>query len=116
MSKFDDERATRQEAKLVSEEKIYTLEKPAEVCVKQASPVERLADAHWEYVKGLLELYCKDAKIMESTEYHYKTAFIHGYKHGQEEYIKQNKACTNNPWKELFRKPIDTDTNFIDEP
>jgi len=33
---------------------------------------KKLADEHWEWLSKLLE-------------YVYKTAFIHGYKHGQED-------------------------------
>lgn len=43
--------------------------------------VEKLIDDHWEYVKGVLESYKEDLDIGEIA-FHYKTAFLHGYKHG----------------------------------
>ena len=42
----------------------------------------QLADEHWGYVKELLELH--DASQVRTVGWHYRTAFIHGYKHGQE--------------------------------
>jgi len=45
---------------------------------------KKLADEHWAYVGGLLEL--REGPInIRLVEYVYKTAFAHGWKHCQEE-------------------------------
>jgi hypothetical protein len=43
---------------------------------------EKLANDHWEYVKETLIVH--SAENIEIAEYHYKTAFVHGFKHGVE--------------------------------
>lgn len=48
---------------------------------------KELADAHWQYVEGVLEKAfgaCAHGR-MEEIGFHYKTAFEHGYKHGLED-------------------------------
>lgn len=47
---------------------------------------EILANEHWKYVKELLDAHCEDDENIERIGFHYKTAFIHGYKHGREDY------------------------------
>jgi len=42
----------------------------------------KLADAHWEYVKSVLEAHSEDENVIEKIGFHYKTAFVHGHKHG----------------------------------
>jgi hypothetical protein len=49
-----------------------------------------LVNAHWSYVEGLLKMHGQEEfdkgpgkKALSIIEYHYKTAMIHGYKHGQ---------------------------------
>ena len=51
---------------------------------KELSEAERQAELHWAYVKGVLALYLASESIIQQAAYHYKTAFIHGWKHGQE--------------------------------
>lgn len=46
--------------------------------------VKNLADAHWSYVKELIEQHDSEADI-ETIGFHYTTAMIHGYKHGMED-------------------------------
>jgi len=59
---------------------------------------KKLAHDHWAYIqktlekqnKNMCEIFQKpDQKLldvaMEIIEYHYKTAFIHGYKHGKKD-------------------------------
>jgi len=59
---------------------------------------KELAHDHWNYIQKTLEkqneIMCEifqkpDQKLldvmMKIIEYHYKTAFIHGYKHGKED-------------------------------
>jgi len=55
------------------------------------SKLETLAQKHWEYVAQTI--FAHTGVAMEDRDYiickhHYITAFIHGFKHGQEESIK----------------------------
>jgi len=52
---------------------------------------KKLADEHWDYVKAMLEVEMREDDFISSRElyleaagFHYKTAMIHGYKHGYE--------------------------------
>ena len=48
--------------------------------------IKKLVDEHWKYIEGLLMVHGETPeKNMRVIEYHYKTAMLHGYKHGQEE-------------------------------
>ena len=49
---------------------------------KQQNP-ESLADAHWDYVKAVLEHAGETPEIIGIIGFHYRTAMIHGYKHGR---------------------------------
>jgi len=61
---------------------------------------KRLAEEHWGYVEGLIELILKGEQkavfsvskeyLMELLKFQYIEAFIHGYKHGVEDF----------PWQE----------------
>ena len=43
----------------------------------------KVAHEHWNWIEGLAELFLDvDEKEMKIREYLYKTAFMHGYKHG----------------------------------
>jgi len=44
-----------------------------------------LADAHWSYVEELLMAHQVQAQKVDEAKFHYKSAFIHGYKHAMEE-------------------------------
>jgi hypothetical protein len=53
--------------------------------------LSKMVDAHWEYIESLLEReipkeisFSKDQYI-HRVGFHYKTAMIHGYKHGLED-------------------------------
>ena len=50
---------------------------------QRSSEVDRLIKDHWAYVKGVLER-AGTGSVMIEIEYHYKTAFWHGFKHGFE--------------------------------
>lgn len=52
--------------------------------------IKELADAHWKYVESVLEQHGAGIYEMELCEFHYKTAFIHGFKHGVE-YAEESK-------------------------
>ena len=45
---------------------------------------ERLAEDHWEWINGVLNTLPVIPFNQETLEYVYTTAFVHGYKHGQE--------------------------------
>lgn len=51
----------------------------------------KMVEAHWEYVKSVLEMELSEDLQTDKEGYidrigfHYKTAMIHGYKHGQED-------------------------------
>lgn len=61
----------------LTEEKIYYVP----LAGSGRDRASELAEAHWEYIKGVLEIHGQ--KELDVIEYHYKTAMIHGYKHGQ---------------------------------
>jgi len=46
---------------------------------------EELAEEHWStYVKVILEAHETDEDVIRKCGVHYRTAFIHGFKHGVE--------------------------------
>lgn len=47
--------------------------------------VKKLANDHWYYVGALIEQHEANPDVIEMCEFHYKSAFIHGYKHGVED-------------------------------
>lgn len=57
---------------------------------KRKTPVEEspskrasvLAEAHWKYVKELLTVQSVGNPMIDIIGFHYRTAMIHGYKHG----------------------------------
>ena len=51
----------------------------------------KLAKEHCEYISKVLKIHQEDEILISLIELHYKTAFIHGYKHGQEDLIDQYK-------------------------
>lgn len=50
-----------------------------------ADRAQHLADAHWTYIARLMYAHDEDEEIMELCGFHYRTAFIHGYKHALED-------------------------------
>lgn len=42
---------------------------------------EELAHAHWGYIEGILAVHNVTIDEITACGYHYKTAFVHGYKH-----------------------------------
>lgn len=52
----------------------------------------KLANAHWEYIRNLLMQHCTDTDLINIIGFHYTTAFVHGYKHGQEQLIEDYKT------------------------
>ena len=49
--------------------------------------VQDLAEEHWEYIESLLEQHGESDDVVDKIGFHYKTAFVHGYKHGWNERI-----------------------------
>lgn len=45
---------------------------------------KQLADEHWGYIEALLKAHEEEYNIKQ-IEFHYKSAFIHGYKHAMED-------------------------------
>jgi hypothetical protein len=43
---------------------------------------KKRTDDHWSYVRGVLETADVPENIINKIGFHYKTAMIHGYKHG----------------------------------
>ena len=52
-----------------------------QVAPKLPGREDYLADAHWEWIGGLLETMIPINYTAKTVEYIYKTAFAHGYKH-----------------------------------
>lgn len=50
-----------------------------------ASRAEELAAQHWSYISSLLDAHGEHAPNIDKVAFHYKTAFIHGYKHAEED-------------------------------
>lgn len=46
--------------------------------------VEELAQAHWDYVASVLKAHGVDEQVIEVCGHHYRTAFVHGWKHAME--------------------------------
>lgn len=49
---------------------------------------EKLADEHWKYIEDLIRIEVRDTfnnleTYLDAIRFHYKTAFIHGFKHGE---------------------------------
>lgn len=52
---------------------------------------KKLSEDHWKYVKEILFIHGLDNEEIEMIGFHYKSSFIHGYKHGQEQLIEDYK-------------------------
>ena len=49
------------------------------------SRAKELAEAHWNYINATLSAHGVPDDEIEKVGFHYKTAFVHGYGHGQED-------------------------------
>lgn len=49
------------------------------------SALGKLVDDHWAYVENLLFAHAISKNEMDIAEFHYKSAFVHGYKHALED-------------------------------
>lgn len=53
---------------------------------------QELADAHWSYIEALLIQHGEDKHNIEIIGWHYRTSFVHGFKHGQQAYDDKLKG------------------------
>lgn len=51
---------------------------------RSPSSLERMADAHWNYIESVLQVHGESEEVIEKCGHHYRTAFIHGWKHADE--------------------------------
>lgn len=52
---------------------------------------QALAESHWEYINELLRIHDGiDDETIRMCQFHYKSAFVHGYKHGVEDMESRN--------------------------
>lgn len=49
-----------------------------------------LTTEHWHYIQELLLIHEFDKQVIDKIEFHYQSAFKHGFKHGIE-YLEGNK-------------------------
>ena len=49
-----------------------------------AEELKKLIDAHWLYIRKLLDVHGESSEVISKIKFHYKTAFEHGWKHGKE--------------------------------
>lgn len=52
-------------------------------------PAQTLADAHWKYVSEVLAHAGTDLHTIRVIGFHYKSAFVHGFKHGREDRMEE---------------------------
>lgn len=57
---------------------------------------EELAEAHWEYIEGILAVHNVTIAEITACGYHYKTAFVHGYKHALEDLEESRRVFTES--------------------
>ena len=72
--------------------------------------LEKMISDHWAYVAEVIIMHTHDApavapsELLEIVEFHYKTAFEHGYKHAMQD-MKQ-EASTKEPKINIQTIPI----------
>ena len=52
--------------------------------IKSENDLDELIEAHWNYIKVLLQIHGETKEVVNKIGFHYKTAFKHGWKHGFE--------------------------------
>ena len=55
-----------------------------------------LAEAHWGYIKSLLEKHGETARTIELIGWHYRTSMVHGYGHGAEDKEKELNSLSES--------------------
>lgn len=61
--------------------------------------LDSLIDAHWDWIKGLLDTMEWSSENYNFEEYIYKTAFKHGWKHCQEHFGETQTSSFDLPIK-----------------
>lgn len=57
-----------------------------ELTEAQKERADKLVNDHWEYVESILTIFHEwDENFIKHIELHYRTAMLHGYKHGIED-------------------------------
>jgi len=64
---------------------------------------EELARAHWGYIESVLSKHDLTMHEIELAEFHYVSAFIHGYKHGEGDTQYPDEE---RPMRKLSRRPV----------
>ena len=59
---------------------------------EQTATGKELAIAHWSYIEALLEAHNTNENDIKAIGFHYKSALLHGFKHGIEE-VGDNGSC-----------------------
>lgn len=49
---------------------------------KTSDEVKKLAEDHWAYLSNILKAHGENEHVLDLIGIHYKTAMVHGYKHG----------------------------------
>ena len=62
--------------------------------VEMEDKIKKLADEHWKWLEELLKTMNTQEYYLDTLEYIYKTAFIHGAKHQRELYSDDNTSST----------------------
>jgi len=57
----------------------------------------KLAHDHWRYISSVLDAHRINDEEINVIGHHYQTAFIHGYKHGQEDAQAATCCCRRSP-------------------
>jgi hypothetical protein len=52
---------------------------------KAADKAVKLAEEHWNYVESVLATSGHTEENIKLIGFHYKSAFVHGYKHGRQD-------------------------------
>lgn len=76
-------------------------------CHQDSERAQQLADDHWSYVSDVLAIPCEDVRTIDIIEFHYKSAFIHGHKHGMEDAEGEHKTTDLFQRGISFNQPLD---------
>lgn len=62
----------------------------------ELTEAERLAEAHWDYIDGIMIAHQQQDNVRNVCRYHYVTAFVHGYKHALEAVEESRRVFTEH--------------------
>ena len=63
---------------------------------------KKLASDHWSYIEKLIKNHNEPREIINKCDFHYQTAFIHGFKHGVEWLKEQQKKQNDETMRRSF--------------